>query len=135
MEAACDVCVDYNTTALHILQHGSFPQGFSSSSSSAIHRSSLGWTPCHFSLQCSSFSFFSRRKGGLLNKAWLCLLFFSLPLSLCQIPRPVGLTLPSCRAVKVLLFDLIFDVPPALRSVSWRHGNKKGNYTSNKTTS
>lgn len=38
---------------------------------SAIHRSSLGWTPCHFSLQRFSLSLLSQGKRGLVSKSSL----------------------------------------------------------------
>lgn len=110
---------------------------------SPIHHSSLEWTPCHSSLQRFSLCFLEA-KGGFVNKALLGLLFFSTPpppflffffstlllLSNHFAPRPLGLSLPSCRALKVFLFFHFFS--RLSRPVPWRPGNKKENSTSNK---
>lgn len=143
------VCVEHNTTALHILQHGNLPQGLSSSLL-CYSPLSLGWTPCHFSLQRFSLCFLKAKGVGEQSLAWpppllFCSLSFLvlspalppsfsafLPLSNHFAPRPLGLTLLSCRAVEVFLFFLFFFFPSAVLCPVGME-IKKGNYTSKKT--
>lgn len=73
------VCVDYNAAALHILQPGNLPQGFSSS---LLCYSPLIIRMDSVSLLTSalpSFLLLRQKRGGLVNKASLGLLFFSTP--------------------------------------------------------
>lgn len=118
------VCVSYNTAALHILQHAVISHRacplLSSPLCAAIHRSSLGWTRCHFSLQRFSRCFLKLKGVGEQSPArdpFLYLLcFFSplslppfLPPSLFLLPRSnhlaacsARLAVPSCKAMKIL---------------------------------
>ena len=115
---------------------------------SAIHRSSLGWTPCHFSLQRFSLGFLKAKRGvGEQSLAWpppppplllplnslFSLFFFSLSPSSVKSLR----SSPTWADSTILqgsegfsyfsvLFCFFSFLPSFSRLVPGRHGNKKG---------
>lgn len=114
---------------------------------SAVHRSSLGWTPCHFSLQCFSLGILMAKRGWrtkpcLASSPPLPLHLF-LPSILFLFPSPVksfgsSPTSAECTVLQgsegfpriffVVVSLLVFSSAPVPR----RHGigNGKGKYTS-----